>query len=220
MAPVSATDTNLIRAQTPTDLALPAASVPPDFTPKVSASQPITTATMRPVLGKHVTLLFLKDGWTAGFHGWLDARQLQGDAFITYDFYGFKDSAGARAAAKSYLGLILGVQTQNNERHLPRNATLFIDGTGAYGPSGQPFTVVEIAFRVNNVLADVTGYYAGSSASATDAARKISVDAGVSLFGWLQSQSHPAKHATLLLPLLPVALITARLRPHGLRLGA
>jgi hypothetical protein len=216
---VDAADTTIIRATTASDLVLPASSVPPTFTLRASEGQAMSVTSLRPLLGRHLTGIFAKNGWTAGYHGWLDANDLRGDGFATYDVYGFKANAGARAAAPAYLGLILGVRTPISDRRLPSNASVFIDGTGTYNPSGLPFTVVEIVFRVDNVVADVTGYNTGNSAADTDAARETATLATVSLASWLHAQSHPAKHASLPLPLLPLILLAPTIRRPGRRLG-
>lgn len=219
LMPVRAADTNVIRVNSSAALIAPAAGVPANFTQRASLGQSISTIGLLPLLGKHITNVFQHNGWTAGYHGWLDSNDLGGDAFSTYDFYGFKDTAGAQKAASAYLGLVLGVQTPISDPRLPSNATVFIDGTGTYDPNGQPYTVVEIVFRVNNVVADVTGYNTGNSSADTDAARQTATIATASLASWLRTQSHPAKHASLFVPLLPLALIAPIIRVRGRRQG-
>lgn len=219
LLPARAADTDTITIKNATDLLLPAEDAPAGFTVNLANGRPINNAMLLTVLGKHMSYVFHKDGWTTGYHGWLDANDPTGDVFVTYDFYGFKKSAGARAAVASYLGLVLGVQNTVNDSRLPSNATVFIDGTGTYDPNGQPFTVVEIVFQVHNVLADITGYYAGGDASAADAARATTIAATAGLSDWLQAQSHPAQ-SSLIWSLVPMALLMPGRRFSFRRHGA
>jgi hypothetical protein len=200
VSPALAADGATISVKKAADLMVPSQQAPAGFSVNQANGRVINNAMILTVLGKHLNYLFHTDGWTTGYHGWLDANDPSGDGFVTYDFYAFKTSAGASKAMASYEGLVLGVENPVNDSRLPANATVFIDGTGTYGASGEPFTVVEIVFQVNNVLADVTGYYAGGDSNAADAARSTSIAATAGLYDWLQSQAHPVQKSSLIWP--------------------
>jgi hypothetical protein len=219
MTPARAATIDTIPIKSAADLTLPAENAPAGFTSNPSNGRAIDNAFMLTVLGRHMNYIFHKDGWTTGYHGWLDANNPAGDAFVTYDFYGFKKSAGAHAAVAPYLGLVLGVQNPVNDNSLPSNATVFIDGTGTYDPAGQPFTVVEIVFQVNNVLADVTGYYSGGDSAAADQATATTIEATAGLSDWLQAQSHPAQQSSMVWPIVPLILLLPGRRYWSRRRG-
>ena len=101
------------------------------------------------------------------------------------------------------LGLALGVQTPIAPGELPPNTEVFVDSTGTFGPNLTPFVAVEVEFNVQNVLADVTGYYEGGDNTAIDEATTGTIDAASSIGNWLASQTHSSERSVL--PLRPDA---------------
>jgi hypothetical protein len=190
----------------PSSLAIPAAALPAGFSMDRSQSAPITRKSLLPTLGKHASAIFQRAGWVTGYHGWLDANDLTYNAFVTYDFYGFKSASGAAAANGLLLGLALGVQTPTSQAGLPADAEVFVDSTGDFGPAFKPFVAAEVIFRVQNVLADVTGYYEGGDAATIDAATSGSIAAASSIGNWLAGRTPSAKSGVLPLLLVPIAI--------------
>jgi hypothetical protein len=191
-----------IDVSTAASLALPDSALPAGYTVQPMESYPITRASKLPQLGKELMAQFLREGWLSGYHGWLDATDRSWNAFLTYDFYGFKSTRGASNVTGSLAGLVLGVQTTVAAKRLPAGAQIFIDGTGSYGPEQLPFVAVEVVYRVQNVVADVTGYFAGSTVAATDAATSATISASAVLAAWLDRRSHAAHGGSLGFPLL------------------
>jgi hypothetical protein len=191
-------------------LTIPGAAVPNGFSVDGLQSYPITKSSLSTTLGEHASVLFQNDGWVTGYHGWLNADDLTYKAFVTYDFYGFKTESGAAAASNLMLGLALGVQTPMAPGKLPPNTEVFVDSTGTFGPDLKPFVAVEVVFYVQNVLADVTGYYEGGGSTATDDATTGSIDAASGIGSWLASQTRNSKNGVLPLILMPVALAGQR----------
>jgi hypothetical protein len=214
MLPAYAADSSLIGVAKSTDLALPAANAPAGYVARPSQGYAITRATMRPMLGNHLTSAFEHYGWTSGYHGWLDAIDLRGNMFVTYDLFGFKSAAGAQAAQASYVGLIPGVESSITDRRMPKGASVFIDQTGTYG-QGQPFVVVEIVFRTDNVLGDITGYYSGGDAVAANSATASTIAAASAIATWLNGQAHPVGHQSALFLPFALPLLTLGLRVRG-----
>ena len=203
-------DEALVQLDGSGSLTIPSAAVPNGFSVDGLQSNPITKSSLSATLGEHASALFQDDGWATGYHGWLNADDLTYEAFVTYDFYGFKTASGAAAASNMMLGLALGVQTPMAPGKLPPNTEVFVDSTGTFGPQLKPFVAVEIVFYVQNVLADVTVYYEGSDSTAIDEATTGTIDAASSIGNWLASQTQNSKHSVLPLILMPVAMAGQR----------
>jgi hypothetical protein len=202
-------DSILVPVDGPGNLIIPNSALPAGYAAEPVQSNAMTFASLLPTLGKHAYALFQHDGWVAGYHGWLNSNDMTYKAFLTYDFYGFKTAAGAEAASNLVLGLALGVQTPTSQNGLPSNAEVFVDSTGDYGQDLKPFVAVEIVFRVQNVLADVTGYFEGGDSKTIDDATNGSISAASSIGNWLSGQTRTVKGSVFPLFLVPVA-ITAR----------
>jgi hypothetical protein len=172
-------------------LVLPAADVPPGFVPQPQRSFAISRAAMRGMLGNFVSQAFLKSGWTAGYHGWLDATSQQGNMFVTYDLYRFKTAASAQADQTLFQSLVSGVETPLVDARLPGNAMVYIDQTGTYGQD-KPFVVVEVVFSSGSVLADIAGYFGGGDAAAANADASSTIAATSSVVSWLARLPQPA----------------------------
>ncbi len=208
--PARASNT-LVHVDGPGSLAIPATAVPAGYTIDSSHSGAITRQSLLPTLGKHVSSLFQRDGWVTGYHGWLNATDLTYKAFVTYDFYGFKTANGAEVDTGYILGLALGVQTPTAQGRLPTDAEVFVDSTGEFGPELTHFVAVEIVFRVQNVIADVTGYYEGGDSTTIDAATNGAIQAASSIDGWLASSAGNARQSAL--PPLMTPLIVSGFWP-------
>ncbi len=199
----------LVPADSPSSLAIPGSAVPTGYTVDGMQSHAITNQLMLSTLGQHASKLFQQEGWVTGYHGWLNANDLTYQAFITYDFYGFKTAIGAQAAASLYLGLALGVQTPTSNGALPPDAQVFVDSTGDYSTNLndlQPFVAVEVVFRIQNVLADVTGYYRGGDSQTIDDATTGSISAATTISTWLSERARTVHGSELPLLLLAFAI--------------
>ena len=205
-------DDSLVQLGGSGSLTIPSAAVPNGFSVDAMQSNPISRSVLSATLGDYASSLFQENGWALGYHGWLNSNNLTYKAFVTYDFYGFKTASGAAASSSVMLGLALGVQTPIAPGKLPPNTEVFVDSTGTFGPNLTPFVAVEVEFNVQNVLADVTGYYEGGDNTAIDEATTGTIDAASSIGNWLASQTHSSKRSVLPLVLMPVALAAQRSR--------
>jgi hypothetical protein len=216
LAPVFAAGDPMIAVSRPTDLAMPASQIPPDFT--AGHGQALTDSALAQQIGLHTLTILHQSGMIAGYQGWLNGTSATGAPFVTYDLFAFNSTKGARNARLAYQQLVLGVQLQNTDDSLPKSATVWTDGTGTFGPDNQPYAVAEIVFRVANVVGDVTGFYAGAGQDALAAALHEATVATVACVHWLSNRLPPAGHASLL-PLVPFVAVPEALRRTQRRRG-
>jgi hypothetical protein len=202
----------LISVASANDLMLPARLVPPGLSWEPSKSGPIGDAMLVSLAGHTVQQGFRRNGWVTGYHGWLTGKPTAGAPFATYDAYGFATDMGARLSRTAYQNTVLGTPLEYPNDALPKSATVWTD-TGTYG-NNQPFFVAEIVFRVANVLVDVTGFMAGSSAEAANGALQEATDVTVALTHWLGGRlpASPRRGVLPLTPLLATPAALGRLR--------
>ena len=204
---------DLITVTSARDLILPGAFVPEDLQPQPAQSMPISDKWLTPLIGHSMLSTFHRNGWIAGYHGWLSGRSDVGAPFVTYDLYGFKTDLGALISRTAYHSIVVGTPEQAGIEGLPRSAVIWTD-TGTFGPRNQPYASAEIVFRVANVVGDVTGFYAGSDATAVVNALHEASSTAIACAHWLSTRL-PAHHQQSLLPVFPVLLapgVAGRLR--------
>ncbi len=209
MLPAGAATIKLIHVTRPADLRFPAAYVPSGFAVQPSKNQVLSDAVLKPLIGTHTLRIFHQNGWTTGYHGWLNAIDPTGAPFVTYDMFAFKSARGAQAAQDAFAQLVQGLEISTQGSSLPANTRTWTDGTETFGPNNQPFAVAEVVFHMANVLVNVTGFYAGGGSDAISAAlhdATIVAGASAKYLNTRLTAAHPA-HKSLLLPLLPLAVL-------------
>jgi hypothetical protein len=192
LLPSAAARSGVSAAVSPVDLSLPAGYVPAGYVAVPANSYALTRAGMVPLLGNYLTGVFVHNGWSAGFHGWLEASDPSGAAFVTYDLFEFRTTAGAQSVLTPYLDLMSGTETVLSDSRLPAGAAVFLDTAGTYGP-GKPFAAAEVVFCLHNVLADATGYYDGGDAAADNGAVAAAIGAVAPIAAWLRARSGEVK---------------------------
>lgn len=204
---------DLITITSARDLILPGAFVPDALQARPAQSMVISDKWLTPLIGRTMVGIFHRNGWEAGYHGWLSGRSDAGASFVTYDLYGFKTDLGALISRTAYHSIVVGTPEQAGVEGLPRSAVIWTD-TGTFGPDHQPYSTAEIVFRVANVVGDVTGFYAGADATALESALHEAATTSIACAHWLSTRL-PAHHKQSLLPVFPALLasgVAGRLR--------
>jgi hypothetical protein len=155
-----------------TDLRLPASAIPSGFTAHRARENGITSARLGSLYGAKIRKVLDQNGFTLGYHGWLDGSNTPDAPFVTYDMYAFGSSRGAQAGLDTIVGVVQGLETTSLGSTLPPNARTWTDGTETFGSTNQPFSVSQVLFHQSNVLVNVVAYNTGNSSDSISEALK------------------------------------------------